>query len=265
MIKNLLLHPLARGLDVDDPATTEVRRRIIRSKPFLRRLYDEWYKSIVAGLPGVDGPVVELGSGAGHLEEFLPGVVKSEILTCPHVAVVLDAGFLPFADASLRALTMTDVFHHLPKPEAFLREAVRCLRPGGSVVMIEPWVTSWSRFVYRRLHPEPFDPDAQSWEFPSSGPLSGANSALPWIVFNRDRGRFHTEFPLLRIESVEPMMPVRYLLSGGVSLRSLQPGWTFPLWRSLERALKPYWPAMAMFARIVIRRIDGENTRGGKG
>ncbi|NPU83045.1 MAG: class I SAM-dependent methyltransferase [Syntrophaceae bacterium] len=262
MIKNLLLHPLTRGLDVDDPATTEVRRRIIRSKPFLHRIYEEWYTGIVACLPGGEGPVVELGSGAGHLEDFLPGVVKTEILPCPHVAVVLDAGFLPFSDTSVRALVMTDVFHHLPKPEAFLREAARCLRPGGSVLMIEPWVTAWSRFVYRRLHPEPFEPDAESWEFPSKGPLSGANSALPWIVFGRDRDRFQAEFPLLRLESVEPMMPILYLLSGGVSLRNLQPGWTFPLWRSLEQALKPLWPSIAMFARIVLRRIDGADPKG---
>ncbi|MGV8080238.1 MAG: class I SAM-dependent methyltransferase [Syntrophales bacterium] len=264
MIKNVFLHPLARGLNVDDPATTEVRRRIIRSKPFLKHLYDEWYAGILTSLPGVDGPVVELGSGAGHLEHFLPGVIKSEILPCPHVAVVLDAAFLPFVDQSLRALVMTDVFHHLPRPEAFLREAVRCLRPGGSVVMIEPWVTPWSRFVYRRLHPEPFEPDAGSWEFPISGPLSGANSALPWIVFNRDRHRFQSVFPLLRIETVEPMMPFRYLLSGGVSLRSLQPAWTFPLWRSLERMLRPCLPKMAMFARIVLKRIDEEKSREGE-
>jgi 2-polyprenyl-3-methyl-5-hydroxy-6-metoxy-1,4-benzoquinol methylase len=27
---------------------------------------------------------------------------------------------------------MTDVFHHIPKPEAFLKEASRCLRPKGT-------------------------------------------------------------------------------------------------------------------------------------
>lgn len=256
MLKNLLLHPRTRGLDVDDPRTTEIRRRIILEKTFLRCLYDEWFKGIRNELPAGKGPVVEVGSGAGHLEKFIPHIVKSEIIPCPHVDIVLDGGSLPFADASLGALIMVDVFHHLPRPRSFLREAQRCLSPGGLVIMIEPWVTRWSRFVYRRLHPEPFDPRAESWEFTSPGPLSGANGALPWIVFRRDRGIFHAEFPLLRVQAIEPMMPFLYLLSGGVSFRSFQPGWTFPFWRSLERLLEAMRSDMAMFARIVLRRIE---------
>ncbi len=264
MIKKLLYHPLARGLDIDDPAMTEVRRRIIREKPFLSRLYREWYESIRERLPDIKGEVVELGSGAGYLEEVVPGVVKSEILPCSHVHIVLDGCSLPFGAASLRALVMTDVFHHIPRPQSFLREAIRCLRPGGSVIMIEPWLTPCSQFVFRYLHHEPFQPEAKSWEFPSEGPLSGANSALPWIVFSRDKGRFQTEFPELRIEAIEPIMPLRYLLSGGVSLRSLQPGWTFPLWCFVEGVCKPIWPVMAMFARIILRRVDGKKTGTGE-
>jgi SAM-dependent methyltransferase len=265
MLRNLLLHPLARGRDVDDPETTEVRRTIILTKPFLRRLYDEWYADIRDHLPAGEGPVVELGSGAGHLEDFIPGLLTSEILPCPHVRIVMDAGFLPFPDSSLRALVMTDVFHHLPRPRAFLHEAGRCLRPGGAVVMIEPWVTPWSGFVYRNLHPEPFDPEAAHWEFPSQGPLSGANAALPWIVFARDRDRFREEFPLLAPAGIELLMPFRYLVSGGLTLRSLQPGWTFPAWRSLERVLRPCWPKIAMFARIVLHRTAGAEGKGGQG
>src|SRR5262249_31802772 len=38
-------------------------------------------------------------------------------------------------------------------------QATRCVRSGGVVAMIEPWVTPWSRFVYTRLHHEPFQPE----------------------------------------------------------------------------------------------------------
>lgn len=126
--------------------------------------------------------------------------------------------------------------------------------------MIEPWVTPWSRFVYTYLHHEPFEPEAQSWEFPSAGPLSGANSALPWIVFSRDREQFIREFPLLGLESIKPAMPFLYLLSGGVSMRSLQPGWTFPLWRSFDSTWNACFPGMAMFARIVLKRMRNKVT-----
>jgi hypothetical protein len=118
--------------------------------------------------------------------------------------------------------------------------------------MVEPWVTSWSRFIYRRFHHEPFEPDAQSWEFPSSGPLSGANGALPWIVFDRDRATLAREFPDLAVREVQPLMPLAYLWSGGVGMRSLMPGFAYAPWRGLERACPPIERAAAMFALVVV-------------
>ena len=120
--------------------------------------------------------------------------------------------------------------------------------------MVEPWVTAWSRLVYSKLHHEPFRPDANEWQFPSSGPLSGANGALPWIIFERDRSQFEREFPEFKIEFVELTMPFRYLVSGGVSMRALMPGWTFGLWRRLEHRLRSQLSQLAMFAYIVLRK-----------
>jgi hypothetical protein len=112
-------------------------------------------------------------------------------------------------------------------------------------------VTRWSRLIYTHFHHEPFRPDSATWEFPSTGPLSGANGALPWIVFRRDREIFERDYPSLRIVSIEPLMPLRYLISGGVSMRALVPRWTFGLFRAIDALLaRP----MAMFARIVLEK-----------
>ena len=256
MLKTLLAHPLTRGLDIDDPRTTHLRQQIIREKSFLRQIYREWYQAIVTALPPGQGAVLELGSGAGYLREFVPDLITSELFPCPNIRVVLDGSRLPFVAGSLRAIVMTDVLHHLPQSKFFFAEATRCVRPGGVVAMIEPWVTPWSRFVYTRLHHEPFQPDTLSWELPTSGPLSGANGALAWIVFARDRARFEQEFPRWQIDLIKPIMPFRYLVSGGVSLRSLAPGWSFGLWRHLENALDRWSNQLAMFAQIVLRRLD---------
>ena len=75
----------------------------------------------------------------------------------------------------------------------------------------------------RNLHHEPFDPDCPQWELPKGGPMSMANSALPWVVFERDRQRFEILFPEWRIEKIQLQAPFRYLLSGGVAYRSFQP------------------------------------------
>lgn len=250
-----LEHPLTRGADLDDPATTWLRRDIIAQKRFLRRIYEEWYRMLAAAVPGGDARALEIGSGAGFLRDHIDGLVTSEIFHCAGLSVVLDACALPFADGSLRAVVMTDVLHHVPDVRRFFAEAARCVGPGGVIAMVEPWVTPWATFIYTRFHHEPFRPDADTWAFPSSGPLSGANGALPWILFERDRRQFETEFPAWRIETIRPMMPFRYLVSGGVSMRSLTPAWSFGAWAQVERMLAPWRRQLAMFAFIVLRRV----------
>ncbi|MFH1117191.1 MAG: methyltransferase domain-containing protein [Pseudomonadota bacterium] len=257
LLKELLVHPLAKGLDPDDPHTTLIRQRIIMKKEFLRRLYQEWHRDLTADLPSVDGPVLEIGSGAGFLQDSLPDLITSDVFFLPHLSVVLDAGAMPFGTAVLRAVLMIDVLHHLPLPRHFFTEAARCVKPGGVIVMIEPWVTPWSGFVYSRLHTEPFDPTAEQWEFPSSGPLSGANGALPWIIFQRDRTVFEESFPAWRVTGIDLGMPVSYLLSGGISMRAFLPGFAFGAVRRAETLLRPWMHGLAMFAKIVLtRRMD---------
>ena len=253
-----LQDPAMRGLDIDDPRATDARRELIRRKVFLQRLYDEWYRWLAATVPTGPGRVLELGSGAGFFRDVMPEAIASEILPSLHVSLRLDAQQLPFAENSLRAVVMVDVLHHVPDVRQFFRDATRTVRPGGRIAMIEPWVSPWSRLIYRGLHHEPFVPDAATWAFPKGGPLSAANMALPWIVFVRDRAAFEREFPEWRIVTIEPVVPFRYLLSGGVSLRALMPGWSFGFWRALERALVRWLPQMSLFARIVIERVSPE-------
>ena len=201
--------------------------------------------------------MLELGSGAGFMADFVPGLVRSEVFYTEGIDLVLDGQVLPFRDRSLRGIAMTNVLHHLPRPVHFFEEAARAVRPRGVVTMIEPWVTPWSRWFYTRFHHEPFLPAAPEWEIPTGGgPLSGANGALPWILFHRDRERFEHEMPAWHVRSIEPLISFRYLVSGGISMRSLMPAASYPLWRGLERALSPLSGQLAVFAHIVLERRE---------
>ncbi len=253
MLTRLLAHPATRGLDLDDPATTSLRRDIVCGKAFLRRVYEEWYDLILDRLPLGQGDVLELGSGGGFLDTRYPGLLASDVFPVPGIDRIIDARSIPFPEAALRAIVMINVFHHIPDVAAFLDEAQRTLRPGGRIVMVEPWNTAWSRYVHRRWHNEPFSPDSETWSFPASGPLSAANAALPWIVFERDRARFESGWPSLQIIEVTRFMALRYLASGGVSLRSLQPGWAYPAWKRFE-TVTGIERSMAVFALIVVER-----------
>jgi SAM-dependent methyltransferase len=242
-------------MPLDSPLTTGRRRAIVAGKPFLRRIYDEWYRALAQRVPSGPGRVLELGSGAGFLEEYLPDVIRSEVFHCTDVDLIADACQLPFATDSLRAIAMTDVFHHVPDVRRFMREASRTVRYGEVIAMVEPRATTWSRFVYSRVHHEPLRPDVTRWEFEATGPLSSAYGALPWIVFARDRAAFE-RVSQWTVEEITPGMPLRYLLSGGISMRTLMPEWTFAAWRGVERLMMPVMGDVAMFATIALRRGD---------
>jgi len=250
-----LEYPDTASLSVDSAEATIRRWQIIRRKAPLRRIYEEWYTAIANSIPSGDKPVLELGSGAGFMSSYVENLITSDILPLPAVDRIIDAcAALPFDDASLRGIAMVNTLHHLPDVTAFLREAIRSLEPGGKISMIEPWNTRWSRVVYGKLHPEPFDPTAASWVFQAVGPLSSANVALPWIVFLRDQRCFRHHFPELEITELRLIMPIRYLLSGGVSMRAVAPSWGFGLVTAVENACRPVMPSLAMFAHITLSR-----------
>lgn len=238
----------------DTPDTLRDWQERIARKPFLRRIYGEWRARLAAQVPDGPGEVLEIGAAGVSARSAIPGLLCSDVLPVDDLDVVLDACRLPVRDASLRAIVMSNVLHHLPNPGAFLSDAARACRPGGRIVMIEPWVSSWSRLVYATVHHEPFDPTARSWELEDGHPLSESNNALAWIIFRRDRQRLEETCPTLRIHALEPFMPLRYLLSGGTGGPTLMPGWSFPFWTWIEALAGPITRRTALFCLIVLER-----------
>jgi SAM-dependent methyltransferase len=254
LLADILAHPLTKGLSLDDPRTTELRTTIIRNKGFLKQIYESWYRLLTSQIPAGEGSVLEVGSGGGFLKELHRDALASEVFFTPHVDIVLDAMALPFHAEALKAILMVDVLHHIPEPALFFHQAAKCVRSGGRCLMIEPWNTPWGAWVFQHLHHEPFNPGG-GWTIPPTGPLSGANGALPWILFERDRALFGEKFPQWRVASIQPMMPLAYLLSGGVSMRSLMPSWSYQWVRSMEKLIPGLDGKCGMFAFIVLDRL----------
>ena len=120
--------------------------------------------------------------------------------------------------------------------------------------MIEPANTLWGRFIYRNFHHEPFDVNGD-WTIPQKGPLSGANGALPWIVFERDRAVFDQKFPHLKVEQINYRNPFLYLVSGGVSFRQLLPDFMFGIVRIVDGWLPRIWKQISMFQLIRVVKV----------
>ena len=258
LLKNLrdaLAYPATKDLALDDPELTALRKVILKKNTFLHRIYLDWYERICAGLHSVEGQVLEIGAGAGFLQEVIDGLITSDVFFVEGLSAVLQAEALPVKTNSLGALVSCNVLHHIPDVEKFFHEAARCVRKNGCLLMIEPWVTPWSKIVFQHLHHEAFEPQALDWRLPVGRPLSNANGALPWIIFTRDRARFEREHPEWKIRVIEPIMPILYLLSGGFSSRIRFPGWSYRPWKLLEHAISPWVGKSAMFAYIQLLRV----------
>lgn len=105
-------------------------------------------------LAGCEAPLLEIGSGEGGnlfhlldgtrtglhvgLDAFLPKLRFAQLEVPAAQGTAGDALALPFADASFSTVLIRDVLHHLVEPRGALEEAVRVLRPGGRLVLIEP-------------------------------------------------------------------------------------------------------------------------------
>jgi len=258
--------------DLDDPATTLLHAEIIQKKPFLKKLYIDFYKQFKKAVSDSENKVlVELGSGGGFIKEVISNVITSDVLELPNVDKVFSALDMPFEEASVDAFFMFNVLHHITEPRAFFKEALRCLKVCGRVVMIEPANTLWSRSIYKNFHHEAFDAQAPEWcclgqakwepgprkagTLQESGPLSGGNGALAWIIFWRDRKIFESEFPSLRIVRMRNHTPLRYLLSGGLTLRQLVPSFSYPAVKAIEYTLPPINNLLGMFQTIELEKV----------
>jgi len=228
----------------------------IRAKPFLRKLYSDYYRQFyTAFAPKPLQVCIELGSGGGFIKEIIPGVITSDIMPLPHLDLSFSALKIPFKNNTVDAFYMFDVMHHVRDMRCFFGEMRRVLKAGGKIMMIEPANTWWSNFIYRKFHPEPFDADG-GWIIDGDSPLYDANGALPWIVFCRDRKRFEEEFSSLKIMRLEPHTPFRYLASGGVSFRQSFPGGMYSICKVMECVMGPLNKYIGMFMTVELLKVS---------
>jgi SAM-dependent methyltransferase len=224
-------------------------RKAWAANPALRVLYQRWYGRIREELPG-EGPWVEIGSGPGFAREFIPGMELTDVVQAPWHDRQIDAGALPFSAGSLGALVLFDVLHHLPAPARFLAEAQRVLRPGGRLILCEPYVSPLSFPIYRWFHEERLDMSVDPLAETTPGDPFDANQAIPTLLLQRVPQELARRFPALRLLRLERLAGFAYPASGGFSRGPLLP---MSLWKALV-ALEDHLPA-AVFRLIGFRLL----------
>jgi SAM-dependent methyltransferase len=255
-----LREPSLEGFDVDSEARLLQHRAILEGKPMIRDVFRDFHRLLSAlaqrHLDGA-GIAIELGAGVMPMRESHPDVLATDVVPAPHLDAVIDAQRMSLRDGSVRVVYAQNAFHHFPAPARFFAELERVLSPGGGAILLEPYYGPVASFVYRRLfRTEGFDKASPAWETPVAGPMNGANQALSYIVFVRDRAQFASRFPTLQIVHQQPVDSyLRYLVSGGLNFRQLLPDAFIPVLRLFERGLTPLHRMLALHHVVVLRKI----------
>ncbi len=235
-------------------AALEEHKELIKRKKFLYQIYLDFYNSLIPkNVP--QGKIVELGSGGGFLKEVIPEVITSDVISGSGIDKVFFAEKTPFKNNSISTYVMIDVLHHIKDSEKAFKEMIRTLKPGGKVIMVEPFNSFLGGLIYKYLHYEHYDPNADSWKIKGKGRMSESNTALPWIIFVRDRKMFERKFPELKIIKVQGHTPLRYLISGGLTKPQLLPTFTYSWIKSFEDLISPLGQHTGMFVTIELQKI----------
>ena len=226
-------------------------------KSVLRALYTSWYEEIVTKL--APGNTLELGGGSGNFKEFAANVVSTDIIPLPWIDRLADAQNLPFEDRSFDNIVMFDVLHHIENVTLFFDEALRVLRSGGRIAIMDPYISVLSWPVYNFLHPEPvnFKQDPLTWVAPVKNrqPFD-ANQAFATILFERNFNDFKEKYPQFNKVYHRRLAFFAYPLSGGFEKPSLLPMSLLKPVLNLENALALMNRFLAFRILVVLEKIE---------
>jgi len=212
-------------------------------KPLIRDIYDGFYRRIAAHLPPADlGPVVEIGSGMGNIKRVIPHCITTDLFPNAWLDRQENAYALSFADRSIGAIVLFDVFHHLRYPGTVLRELRRVLQIGGRVILFEPDMSPLGKLVYGTFHHEPLALlDPITWEAPEGsktenhGYYAAQGNACRIFV----RGERPGPIDGWTISRVERHPDLSYVAAGGFSGPQLYPRFLLPLLRAIDLFASP--------------------------
>jgi SAM-dependent methyltransferase len=188
-------------------------------KAYLTWLFQEVHKHLEGDY------ILEIGAGAGISRNFLSSkyLTQTDLLFFPKSGVKskVDAQNLPFRDNFFDSAFAVDAIHHIPKPHLAILELCRVVKPGGVIVIVEPYVSFFSYLFYKLFHFENI-----TWKYQinieadsvSNLASEGEQSVLQALLNNQNFINLLENNPRKLVTICRKYIsPISFLLTGGLT------------------------------------------------
>ncbi len=259
-IRAYLQEPRLVGVDPDSEEMLAIHSKVLYEKPMMKGVFSEFYDTCVSldkkHFATSKGKRIEIGAGVSFFKKKYPEIISTDIKKAENLDMVVDAQNMPFEKGSIHAIYGINCFHHFPNPNLFFKELERVLEKGGGCILIDPYYGMVAKRFYKKIFDsETFDTTQKEWVNESLGFMNGANQALSYIVFKRDRKKFEEMYPNLEIVIQKPLNNyMRYVLSGGLNFRQILPSSFSLVIKFFELVFIPFNSVLALHHVIVIRK-----------
>jgi SAM-dependent methyltransferase len=229
-----------------------------RNKPVLRKIYREFHETIAKQLSGLPSPlVVELGSGIGNIKDVIPHCLRTDLFPNPWIDQTENAYELSFVDSTVSDLILFDVFHHLRHPGTALRECWRVLRPGGRLIIFDPFISLLGLIVFGVYHTEPIAwrdeivwNAPEGWSAKDSDYYAAQGNATRIFFWRMDK----TLLKDWNIVCRQRLATLSWAASGGYSGPQLYSDQFYPQMRKLDRMCNSIPGLFATRALVVLEK-----------
>jgi len=251
----------------DKERTRKNREKLLQNRNLLL-WYKKLYQRQFASVSNLDKKkVLEIGSGTSPLKVFYSNIMTSDVLKLDYLDYIFDCHdidkFDLIPDGSLDVITMTNVLHHLKAPVTFLINASQKVKPGGKVILAEPYFSAISTLIYKHVHPEPVRFDINNPVLEEvRGPLTSANIALPYLIYFSDR-KWNDQLVLyydFSIKSARHYTSLAYMFTGGISKSFPVPALIYRLILAADTFWADYLPKI--FSSFFILEMTKKRNRG---
>ena len=144
------------------PLLTGTGTRVEEALAALRRFFDlqggSIWRDLRGELPSLQGRLLDVGCGAQPYRKLVPAAVdyvgidimdsETRFGYTQKDTIYYSGPLWPLPGETADCVLCTETLEHVLEPKAFLSEAFRCLKPGGSLLATVPFAARWHFIPY---------------------------------------------------------------------------------------------------------------------